>query len=85
VSNKIKRTRGKRRALTGSIPENSWIDADLIHYIGAGKAPTPEDYQMMTAEYQQRIRESQPWKQIVRRYGKAKAEEMLKEFQVKPG
>ena len=39
----------------------------------------------MTQTYQQQIRKSPMWKQMVPEFGKAKAEELLKEFQVQPG
>jgi len=39
----------------------------------------------MTQAYQKRIRASAMWKDMVREYGKEKAEELLKQFQVKPG
>jgi hypothetical protein len=39
----------------------------------------------MTQTYQKQVRQSPMWKQMVQEFGKAKAEELLKEFQVKPG
>jgi hypothetical protein len=39
----------------------------------------------MTRAYQQRIRQSPMWKQMVNEFGQDKAEALLQEFQAKPG
>ena len=85
ILKKIKRNQRNNNHTNITIPDATWIDEDGMHYIGTGQAPTPEEYQRMSAEYQQRIRKSALWKQMVQQYGKKQAEVMLKDFQVKPG
>ena len=60
-----------------------WMDEEGMHFVGNGVAPSPEEQEIMTKEYQEKIRNSPMWRQMVDEYGKEKAEEMLKEFQVK--
>ena len=63
----------------------TWTDEEGIHFIGSGDAPDSNDIKKITDEYQQLIRKSPLWKQMVQQYGKKQAEVMLKDFQVKPG
>jgi hypothetical protein len=60
----------------------TWIDEEGMHLVGKGVRPSIEEQERMTKEYQQNIRKSPLWKKMVTEYGKEKAEEMLKEFQV---
>jgi hypothetical protein len=85
IVKKLKRNQANRNKTNTTIPDATWVDDDGIHYVGSGQAPTLEEYQRMTEEYQQRIRKSPLWKQMVQQYGKKQAEVMLKDFQVKPG
>jgi hypothetical protein len=57
----------------------SWAEDDGIHFINQGPAPSPERLAEMTKEYQKRIRNSPLWDEMVNKFGKEKAEEMLKE------
>lgn len=58
----------------------SWADDDGIHFVGAGAAPSAEELEQMTREYQKKIRKSPLWNEMVKKYGKAQAEELLKQF-----
>jgi hypothetical protein len=60
----------------------TWMDEEGMHVVGKGQRPAIEEQERMTAAYQQKIRKSPLWKQMVRDYGQEQAEEMLKEFQV---
>jgi hypothetical protein len=60
----------------------TWIDEEGMHLIGKGMPPSIEEQERMTKEYQRNIRKSPLWKMRVTEYGKEKAEEMLKDFQV---
>jgi uncharacterized C2H2 Zn-finger protein len=53
-----------------------------MHLVGKGIRPSREEQERMTKDYQQKVRKSQLWKKMVADYGKEKAEEMLREFQV---
>jgi hypothetical protein len=63
----------------------SWMARDGVHVVAPGGPLTPEELDKMTQSYQKQVRHSPMWKQMVQEFGKAKAEELLKEFQVKPG
>jgi len=58
---------------------------DGMHVVAPGGPLTQAALDHMTLTYQQQIRKSPMWKQMVQDFGKAKAEELLKEFQVRPG
>jgi hypothetical protein len=58
------------------------MDEEGMHVVSKGQRPSIQEQERMTAAYQQKIRKSPLWKQMVRDYGQEQAEEMLKEFQV---
>ena len=58
----------------------SWTENDGIHLVAPGSPPTPEQLEKMTKEYQKRVRNSPLWDEMVKKYGKEKAEKLLKEF-----
>jgi hypothetical protein len=58
---------------------------DGVHVVAPGGPLTPAEWDHMTRTYQQHIRNSPMWQQMVQEFGRAKAEDLLKEFQVKPG
>ena len=64
------------------IDSNSWINDEGMHVIGKGAPPTPEEQEIMSKEYQKKIKESPMWEMMIKEYGEEKANEMLKEFQV---
>jgi len=53
-----------------------------MHLVGKGIRPLREEQERMTKDYQQKVRKSPLWKKMVTEFGKEKAEEVLKEFQV---
>jgi hypothetical protein len=61
-------------------PAQSWVDDDGTHVIASGERPSKSKIEQMTKEYQNKIRNSPMWNQMVSEYGVAKAEELLKEF-----
>ena len=58
----------------------SWAYNDGTHFAGPGSPPSPEQLKKMTKEYQNQIRNSPLWDEMVQKYGKEKAEKLLKEF-----
>jgi hypothetical protein len=58
----------------------SWADDDGIHFVAPGSAPSSDELERMTKEYQNQIRNSPLWNEMVKKYGKEKAEELLKGF-----
>ena len=67
------------------IQSHTWAEDDGMHVVSQGDPPTPEELEKMTKKYQNDIKKSPIWKEMVQKYGKEKAEEMLKEFRVKLG
>ena len=47
-----------------------------------GNAPLPETLDDMTARYQQTIRESPLWDEMVKEFGEEEAERILRKFRV---
>lgn len=47
--------------------------------VASGHDPSSEQLEKMTEEYQNKIRNSPIWNQMVKKYGKEKAEELLKQ------
>ena len=56
----------------------SWQAKDGFHTLLPGSPPTPEKLEEMTKQYQENIRNSPMWGEMVRKFGRAKAEELLK-------
>ena len=59
-----------------------WLGSDGLHALVPGSAPSPETLDEMTRVYQQNIRESPLWEQMVREFGEKEAERILREFRV---
>jgi hypothetical protein len=64
---------------TSSMPSYSWQDKEGFHLVASGHDPSSEQLEKMTEEYQNKIRNSPIWNQMVKKYGKEKAEELLKQ------
>ena len=81
---KKSRLKRERKAVGGEqadIP--MWMDDDGMHAIGVGRPPGLVETAAMTESYQQRIRNSPLWDQMVKDFGEEQATKMLKEFKVK--
>ncbi len=75
--------RRKQRAARQPVAATSWIAPDGVHAIMPGAAPSPAQLEELTRGYQQRIRNSPLWGEMVREFGQAKAEELLSQFRAK--
>lgn len=62
---------------------DSWLDDDGFNLITIGGSMTPEQLKMMTEDYQDKIRNSPLWDNMVQEYGEKEVEILLKQFQVK--
>lgn len=71
--------RHEKEPLNTNVP---LMDKEGIHVVGKGTAPSPEELERMTNEYQKNIKKGPLWKIMVEQYGLDKAEKMLKEFHV---
>ena len=59
-----------------------WQDMEGLHALMPGLPPSKEKLAEMTAAYQKNIRNSVLFTEMVKLYGKKKAEELLKECKV---
>jgi len=78
-----KKSRLKRERRGEDVGGVLWSSDDGVHAVGVGQPPSPLETAAMTEAYQQRIRSSPIWDQMVREFGEQKATEMLKDFRVK--
>ena len=78
-----KKSRRKRQQRAPKLPpiENPavWQGQDGFHMLVPGAAPTPEMLEEMTRQYQEQVRHSPLWGEMVKKYGEKQAEELLKE------
>ncbi len=75
---KLKRRDRQFRARSMPSLERSGLHAFLFR-----SAPSPKTLDEMTMVYQQKIRESALWDEMVREFGEQEAERLLKKFRVK--
>ena len=59
-----------------------WLDEDGLHMLVPGDTPSAALLDELTLKYQQNIRNSPLWDEIVRRFGSEEAERILKQFRV---
>jgi len=64
------------------LPGASWMEEDGLHLMMPGAAPGEADMAELTRRYQENIRKSALWDEMVQRFGKEKAEQLLREFRV---
>jgi hypothetical protein len=55
----------------------TWKDNDGVHFVTEGAAPSPDQLNAMTKQYQENIKKSPMWDEMIRQFGKKKAEELL--------
>lgn len=55
----------------------NWADEEGFHFIQPGKPPTEEELEAMTKMYQEKIRNSPMWPEIVAQLGEEAAEKAL--------
>jgi len=74
--------RPKRSDQSSALPSTSWLDDDGLHVLSPGASPSPEMLEEMTKVYQEKIRSSPLWDQIVEQVGEEEAERMLQPCRV---
>ena len=78
MGRKAKAIRERRKqGLAAPVP--TWMEEDGLHAVVPGKGPSAAELEEMTRRYQERIRRSPLWEQMVKEYGKQKAEELLRQ------
>ena len=78
-----RRARKKGRA-SPSLPL-SWFDSAGLHALVPGSAPSPDALAQATKLYQQEIRNSPLWHEMVEQFGREEAERILLQFRVEVG
>jgi hypothetical protein len=58
----------------------AWTDQDGLHTLVPGEAPTQDQLDEMSRVYQQKIRSSPLWQEMLDEFGPAEAERLLKQF-----
>jgi len=59
-----------------------WLEDDGLHMLLPGDAPSDALLDRLTEQYQESVRKSALWDEIVRRFGREEAERILKGFRV---
>jgi hypothetical protein len=80
---KKKTKKAKRAPTPSSLPALTWMDDEGMHLLAQGTAPSPDQLEEMTKKFQERIRKSPMWEEMVRTFGKEKAEELLLQCRAK--
>jgi hypothetical protein len=75
--------RRQQRAMRQASAAATWVAPDGVHAVLPGTPPSAEQLEELTKAYQQQIRNSPLWAEMVREFGAAKAEELLKECRAK--
>ena len=75
--------RRKRKRATHSVLDRYIIhDSDGFHAIMPGAPPSPDELEEWTRKYQENIRNSPLWYEMVEKYGQQEAEKILKQCKV---
>lgn len=82
---KIKRKtkKAKRAAIPPILPALTWMDEEGMHLLAPGTSPSPDQLEEMTKKFQEGIRKSPMWEEMVRTFGKEKAEQLLLQCRAK--
>ncbi len=73
---KNRKKKNKQKQITSNLPICSWQDKDGLHGLIPGERPSPEQVEEMTRQYQEKIRNSPLWDEMLKEYGREKAEEI---------
>jgi hypothetical protein len=72
----------KKRKVKTRESQSPWLETHGLHAVVPGSAPSQEVLDGMTRRYQQEIRNSSLWDEMVREFGEEEAEQILREFRV---
>ena len=79
MSKKKRKKRKQKNNYTQSPARMMWAEDDGIHTLIPGRQPSSADLEVISLNFQQNIRNSPIWKEMVNEFGKEKAEELLKQ------
>ena len=60
-----------------------WMEDDGIHLLVPGQEPSPAELELISLRFQHEIRQSSIWKEMVKKFGREKAEELLTQCRAK--
>jgi hypothetical protein len=80
---KKKTKKSNRLPIPSTLPPFTWMDDEGMHLLASGTAPSPDQLEEMTKKFQEGIRKSAMWEEMVKTFGKEKAEELLLQCQAK--
>lgn len=72
----------KRAHSTVQAMAPTWMEDDGIHSILPGEQPSPEELETLSRSYQEKIRHSVLWDQMLEEFGPQEAERILLKFRV---
>jgi len=74
----------KRKHSRPSVPAlvPSWMEEDGLHAILPGEQPSPAELETLSRSYQEKIRHSLLWDQMLEEFGPQEAERILLKFRV---
>ena len=78
-----KRTQRRKRQHDEMAGVPFWETADGIQTLLPGLPPSPEQLEQLSRSYQEQIRRSPFWPQVVAQYGAEKAESLLQQCRVR--
>jgi hypothetical protein len=76
---KNKKAKRRRRPGLPAAEVPAWMDDDGLHALLPGTPPDQKTLERMTELYQEQIRNSPMWDEMVREFGPEKAEELLRQ------
>ena len=84
---KIKKRKANKSKGAGvtSPPAWTWMNDEGIHLLAPSSAPSPAQLDEMTRRFREGIRNSPMWGEMVGKFGKEKAEELLLQCRAKLG
>ena len=85
MSKKNKKKISKKENGDTALPSYSWMGEDGMHVMVPGAQPSPEQLEEMTRMFQDSIRNSPMWGEMIKKYGAEKAEEFLKQCKANLG
>jgi len=79
---KSRKRRDRKKGQPSPSSAASWFDSAGLHALVPGAAPSPEALEQASRLYQQSIRNSPLWDEMVRQFGEQEAVRLLLQFQV---
>lgn len=76
------KNRRKKKRVDPTVGSPMWLETDGVHAFIPGDGPSEGEIEEMNRRYQESIRRSPLWSQMVEQFGEKKAEELLRQCKV---